>query len=651
MTNGDLTLEFASTGTGAKAGVGILSAGRNGEAVHTRKIDLSDPAEREKALDAVCKALPGLDAETVRQQLEQLAGGCLDDARSGQGKKSQAKLLVELAEASGVELFHDGERAFVTVQVTARGDSRPHRETYPLTAAGFRTWLAGRFWREHTKAAGSQSMQDALNVLAAKALHDGPQKPVFIRVAGYEGAIYLDLCDQRWRAVKVTAKGWEVVEDPPVKFVRRRGMLPLPEPVRGGSVQELRPLVNVPDDGAWALVRAWLLATLLPAGPFPILALNGEQGSAKSTLSKMLRALVDPNKAPLRRPPRDDRDLMIAAANGWVVGYDNLSGIPAPLADSLCSLATGGGFGTRELYTDDEEKLFDAVRPVLVNGIDELATRPDLQDRTVAITLPAIAEADRRPEAELWAQFNAIRPRLLGALLDAAAAAMRNLPHVRLSGLPRMADFALWATAGEAALGLAEGEFMNAYTQNRSDAVGVAIEASPVGPAVLGLMSDQNRWHGTSEELLAELCSERRSDERTRKRQDWPQSPKAMSDKLRRLAPVLRRAGIEVTFGKRTSRSRPITLERVRQEASLPSLPSPDPLADALAAFAEPVEMTVCDGVAGVGQGEPSLDLHPQKDAGAPQNVAGDGGDDGDGSLQALSKTGKSAQAKAVIEL
>src|SRR5262249_50551779 len=91
----------------------------------------------------------------------------------------------------------------------------------------------------------------------------------------------------------------------------------------------------------------------------------------------------------------EDRDLFIAASNSWIVGYDNVSRIPSWLSDALCRLATGGGFSTRKLYTDDEEQLFNAQRPVSLNGIEDFVNRPDLADRTIFLTLDPIPE-DRR---------------------------------------------------------------------------------------------------------------------------------------------------------------------------------------------------------------------------------------------------------------
>jgi hypothetical protein len=219
------------------------------------------------------------------------------------------------------------------------------------------------YYNKTGKSPGSQGVQDAQGVLEGKALCDGDKHIVYTRLAEHDGAFYLDLADDEWRAVKVTDDGWEVITDPPVKFRRSRGMQPLPEPVKGGDINLLRPFVNVASDDDWALLLAWLVAALHPAGPYPVVVLHGEQGSAKSTLARLLRALVDPNSASLRSEPRDPRDMMIASTNGWVVNLDNLSRIPTWLSDCPCRLATGGGFATRELYTNDDEVLFDAQRP------------------------------------------------------------------------------------------------------------------------------------------------------------------------------------------------------------------------------------------------------------------------------------------------
>src|SRR5256714_12145112 len=108
---------------------------------------------------------------------------------------------------------------------------------------------------------------------------------------------------------------------------------------------------------------------------------------------------------------------MIAANNGHVLAFDNLSGLSPWLSDALCRLASGGSFAVRQLYTDDEEVLFEAARPILLNGIEEVISRPDLGDRAIFLSLAPISEALRRPENELWREFEIARPHILGALL------------------------------------------------------------------------------------------------------------------------------------------------------------------------------------------------------------------------------------------
>ena len=230
-------------------------------------------------------------------------------------------------------------------------------------------------------------------------------------------------------------------------------MLSLPVPVKGGSLEDLREFINLPDRSDWGLLLAWLVAALRPRGPYPILILVSEAGSAKSTVCRIIRLFVDPNQAPLRAEPSDARDLFIAATNGWVVTFDNMSGVRVGLSDDLCRLATGGGFATRQLYSDNEETIFQSTRPMIINGIDDLASRGDLADRAIVLSLPPIPEEARRTEADLFSSFDRVRAGVLGALLDAVSCAMRRLPSVELPVLPRMADFAAWAVAGRTGAG------------------------------------------------------------------------------------------------------------------------------------------------------------------------------------------------------
>ena len=525
--------------------------------------------------------------EALRSQLKK--AGCrvtaLDDAiaeesgdTGGRGP-TQADILIGLAQTS--ELFHTPDGAGF-----ADLDIKLHRETWPIRAKGFRRWLARRFFEETGGAPSSEALQSALNVIEAKAHFDAPERQVHIRVGGLDGRLYLDLGDEAWRAVEIDANGWRVIDKPPVRFRRASGMKPMPIPVGGGSVEVLRSFLNVQTDADFVLVVAWALAVLRHRGPYPVIVLSGEQGSAKSTFSAILRALLDPNTAPLRALPREDRDLFIAASNGHVLAFDNVSGLPAWISDTLCRLATGGGFAVRQLYSDQDEVLFDAARPVILNGIEDIVTRPDLADRAVFLTLEPIPEERRRPEQELWAAFEAERPRLLGVLLDAVAKGLAELPRTKLERLPRMADFALWATACETAL-WDSGTFWSAYCGNRDDAVEGVIDADPIAAAVRALMAARPEWTGTASGLLGALAET--AGDRVAKAKTWPDSPRALAGRLRRAATFLRKIGVDIGFEREgrartrviriTAASSPRALESEAAEPSAPSAPSATPSA------------------------------------------------------------------------
>jgi hypothetical protein len=511
--------------------------------------------------------------ETLRAQLKK--GGCrvtaLDDAiadesgESGRGP-TQADILIDVAQTA--ELFHAPDGTGY-----ADLDIKGHRETWLIRGKGFRRWLARRFFEATDGAPSSEALQSALNVIEAKAHFDSPERIVHIRVGGMEGRLYLDLGDATWRAVEIETGGWRVIDKPPVRFRRAAGMQPLPMPLAGGSIDALRPFLNVQSDNDFVLVVAWALAVLRNHGPYPVIVLSGEQGSAKSTFSNILRALLDPNTAPLRALPREDRDLFIAANNAHLLTFDNVSGLPGWISDTLCRLATGGGFAVRQLYTDQDEVLFDATRPVILNGIEEIVTRPDLADRAIFLTLQPIPEKDRRSEDELWAAFNAQRPHIMGALLDAVVEGLRRLPETRLEKLPRMADFALWASACETAL-WPKGTFWAAYCGNRDEAVEGVLDADPIAGTVRALMATRTVWTGTASDLLGALAE--LMGERAAKPKSWPDNPRALAGRLRRAATFLRKVGIEMNFGREgRARTRTINITTV----STPEKPGTQPSA------------------------------------------------------------------------
>lgn len=229
--------------------------------------------------------------------------------------------------------------------------------------------------------------------------------------------------------------------------------------VANGPAELLKEYTNIVD-ADFPLLIAWMTAALRPIGPYPILILSGEQGSAKSTMARVLRRLIDPSSAELRALPGSQRDLMIEAHNSWLLAYDNVSAISTRLSDARCRIATGGGFSTRALFMDHDNALLDVQRPVLFTGIDETVYRSDMIDRCIFLHLPTIADANRRLEESFWEEFEADYPRLLGALFLAVSAGLRLKDKVQIPELPRMADFAHWGEAVSRGLGWQAGSFL-----------------------------------------------------------------------------------------------------------------------------------------------------------------------------------------------
>ncbi len=500
-------------------------------------------------------------------------------------KKSQRQKLVDLA-VEEVELFHTpDEKAYASIRLEGG-----RRENWPVRSRRFRQFLTGRYYKKMGLPPDSTALKDAIATLEAIAHFDGEEHPVYLRVAEHEGRLYLDLANEEREAIKIRADGWSKVADPPAKFVRSLNTAPLPHPASDGSIEELRRFLNlrkadgpVGSDGDFRLVVGWLLNCLNPDGPYMILDLEGEQGSAKTTTARMLRSLIDPAIEPMRSPPREVRDLAIAAAGNWLITLDNLSGLKPWLSDALCRLTTGGGSAYRSLYTDDEETLFSAKRPLLLNGIDSIATRGDLQERSIILNLPAIAPDKRRAEREFWTAFEEARPRILGALLEAASAALRNRDRVELDKSPRMADATRWVTAGEGALGWEEGSFAAAFLANQDRVVETALETNLVAVAVKSFMEgyrEGEEWNGTPTKLLETL--RREVSEEDQRSASWPKAANALGYWLRRLAPQLRTIGIEFEGdgrGSGSDRTRFWTLRKLTMVDDRPKRPD-SPMVD-----------------------------------------------------------------------
>jgi hypothetical protein len=431
-----------------------------------------------------------------------------------------------------------------------------HRETWPVRSLQFRHAYV-RYLRQQldryldtepmmalvAKAAMSKAaVNAALDDFETRAICSSVVREVYVRVAEHNSDIYIDMTNADWHAIRVTPAGWSVVEAPPVRFVRTAGTMPLPMPTRGTKIDALRPLLNTTDTD-FPLVVAFLLAALYPRGPYPILILYGVQGSGRTNFLKRLRMLIDPHTVQTSALPSSGRDLFIMARNTHFLTFENLPKLSDLMSDHFCRLATGSGYRQRRLFKDADETLFRSTRPIACEGIVNVVTRPDLQDRSLIMKSEALPEYIA--ERELLVAFEQQRPGILGALLDMMATGLAQLPVTKLVRPPRMADFATWAVA------CGVDRFEEHYASNRANAIQTMLAFDPLAEAIRALMARRKVWRGVMRDLLNIVGPTAGFKDANK-----------LSSALRRLIPPLATDGIKVIFEDRKAEHRPFRIER-----------------------------------------------------------------------------------------
>ncbi|WP_434135921.1 hypothetical protein JQR88_06140 [Pseudomonas luteola] len=448
-------------------------------------------------------------------------------------KQSQGSLLVKYVEQR-FELFHNlNKDGFAKDLKTG--------EVRSLASRQFRDHLQAGFYSDTGKAPREQSIREALSTLVGLGRFRGKCLDVHLRTAGSAGEYFLDLAVLgSSQVVHLRPGSWEIVGSTKAMFLRPESMRPLPEPVSGGSIDPLWRVANIPP-GSRLLVLAWLIECLRPDTPYPVVELLGEQGSAKSTTQTALRRLIDPNACNLRGAPKTAEDIFVSAGACGLVSYENVSHLSAPMQDALCVLATGGGFAKRKLYSDAEESIISVKRPIILNGIAACVTAQDLIDRTITIETPVIHE--RLEVTDLWQEYEAEHPRVLGALLDLAVKALMLLPQISLPAdeRPRLVEFARLGMAVAEAVGEKPENFLREFNASRQESLARTLDSSPVASAIVDLIEARPLGMAApAKVILLELEQYRPAG-----CESWPRSAKGLGDALRRAAPALRQLNIE----------------------------------------------------------------------------------------------------------
>lgn len=471
------------------------------------------------------------------------------------GYLSQAEVLCKIAE----EVFRFGQ--------TSKGEPFAVEIEGPnlaimLSESEFSSTLSRLFHKRLSKVPNSSAIKDAVCVLKGKSLESEPEE-LPVRISKHEENIAVDVGDRDGRSIVINANDWKVHEKSPVVFRRTELSAPFSIPVRGGSIDDLRRVLNVTDD-SFRLLVGWIVSTFIPEIAHPIVMLGGQMGTGKTTAAGYITQLTDPSTAPLKVDPRNVEDWSLTASGSWVVSIDNLSEIRPWFSDALCRTVTGDGFVRRKLYSNNELSVLSFRRCVLMTSIDAGALRGDLGERMLLIDLEPIDRSSRLGETALSELFQSLKPGILGAILSLVVGVMKNLPAINQTGLPRMADFARVLAALDE-LDALDGSLVETYLGQEIRIAETVVDSDLVADATRTFMKQRDSWIGTATELQEALSS-------SYPPKDWPKNPQVLSGRLKRAAPSLAKIGIDVTFERDSTVERTKLIKLVSQQtAAIPS--------------------------------------------------------------------------------
>lgn len=432
--------------------------------------------------------------------------------------------------------------------------------TYAIGRGEFADILQKKFYDENKMPPTSKALKDAIAILASAAVYDGDEQNVCIRLCEIGKTIYYDLASNASEIVAIDEAGWRTIKNINVPFLRFPNTTANTVPEIDGDLKILRKYFNLSNEDQWVLLLSWILGSFRPYGPYPILILTGEHGSAKSTATRILQALTDPVNEKPPGFPKSERDFAITTARRRILLFDNISEINENMSDLLCRAATGGSFRARKNYSDDQEVIVNIQNPIVVNGIGTLVRRGDLLDRSILIELPLLSESKRKSEDEVMNNFNKDRPQILGSIFSVVSCALKEQEKVNAENLPRMADFAKWIMSIEELIGLTKGDFLRIYKESIKQSNLDVINSDPLALSIIKLIETKKSWKGSATDLiniLSESCAEEFSKVKSNER-----SLKTISTVITRLTPPLREQGIQVSTGRNRSK-RFIEIEKI----------------------------------------------------------------------------------------
>ncbi|WP_225743660.1 hypothetical protein [Marinilactibacillus sp. Marseille-P9653] len=425
-----------------------------------------------------------------------------------------------------------------------------HNELIATDSEVFKYWLIYLF--EHTSQGQMLSKADINTVISSVnslGYFKGKKVNVYLRIAEVEDKIYVDLCNDKRQVLEIDKSGFRVLSESPVLFKRTEDMeeLPIPKLNKNLDYLKLGDYLNVKTLDDLNMIVSFILASFRPNIPKPILNLTGEAGTGKSMNTRLIRSFIDPAKQKdLLKKEIDSNELPVAANGQYLLAFDNLSGISKEGSDLLCVVSTGGAMTKKKLYTDTDEIIIDMKKTVILNGIDDISKRQDLVSRTVFIETPKLNPSKKKPESEIWKDFNKDFPYILGSLVNAVSVGLKN-KGTDNTPYARMQDYGRYIAECSEVLGWKTGYWQKIYPENQGQGIEQSINSDPFAFSLVDMMERLKQdeiftWTGIASELLEALSKDLPSEE-TAYNKAWPKYNQVKS-RLRRIAPLLSNRGI-----------------------------------------------------------------------------------------------------------
>lgn len=456
---------------------------------------------------------------------------------------TQSKALMKFIENEQIELFmNENNEPYAEVFVEG------HKELLPINSNKFANWAQQLYFVKTDNAIRQENLKQVICLLDAKVQFGNmPRFTLYNRIAKHDESFWYDLTNQSWSAVKVSTYGWSVESTIPKLFCRQKHQQPQVTPKTGGNISKIFEYINVKQYKT--LFTCWLVSCFVPDIPHPMPIIYGEKGAAKSTACVLLKRLIDPSSLATLTLNKDEKSLILNLKKHYYLPFDNVSAISNDMSDTLCRAITGNAIQQRKLFTDDEDCIYTFQRCLTINGINNVANRADLLDRSIMFELERVSPTNRKKLQDIYKSFEEDRPYLLGSIFDILSKAMCIYPTVDLPELPRMADFCQWGFAIAEAMGGLGNKFLEEYSSNQSIQNDEAIDADPCAFLIVEYMRNIDSWNGRVSEFLIALKTEaEKQGFNTRNSTILPQAPNALSRRIKAIKSNLETVGITIVF-------------------------------------------------------------------------------------------------------